>query len=118
VIDAEKLADIREESVKVVGGYGNSWSSGYVRNRAAITLELLDEIARLQKLVKEAPFKLGDVVREVGEEEPTGKIVQIKEGEVFERAYVVHLFDPPPTANFTTITYYHDEIELIERKHD
>jgi len=126
VIDAEKLKDIREESVKVVGGYGNNWSSGYVRNRAAITLELLDEIDGLKSeldrwkgLLKDLPFKEGDVVREVGEEEPTGEVIEVKVVND-EQALKVRLFEPVPRWDGTvrkTITYYEDEIELIERPH-
>jgi hypothetical protein len=115
VIEAGKLKDIREESERVLAIRGDSWSPQYVKNRAAITLELLDEIERLKALVKEVPFKVGDVVREVGDDEPTGEIIQIKEGRG-EKAYVVKLYNPPPNAGFTLITYYEDEIELIERE--
>lgn len=114
MIEDEKLKDIREESVRVVGGYGDSWSSGYVRGRAAITLELLDEIERLKKLAKTAPFKVGDVVRAVGDEEPTGTIDMIKQtNDEYSTGYVVKLFKPNGWMGF--ITYYEDEIELIER---
>ncbi len=116
MIDAEKLSDIREESERVLAIRGDSWSPAYVKNRAAITLELLDEIARLQGLVetlsKSVPFKVGDTVRGVGEDEPTGEIIQIKDGRN-EKGYVVKLFQKYP--HFDTITYYDDEIELIER---
>jgi hypothetical protein len=112
VIEAEKLADIEAEAKRTVEIRGDSWSPTYVKNRAAETLELVEEIRRLQELAKEAPFLLGDVVREVGEEEPTGKIVLIKESR-HDTGYVVKLFRPN---GFTgNITYYHDEIELIER---
>ena len=75
--------------------------------------ELLDELDRLSGVEKPAAFKLDDIVREVGEEENTGKIVQIKESSN-GTAYVVELFKPYP--KFNTVIYYEDEIELRERK--
>lgn len=111
MIEPGTLADIREESKRVIAIRGDSWSPSYVKSRAEITLELLDEIERLRKMIG-APFEIGDVVREVGEEESTGEIIQIKEGPN-ETAYIVRLYRP--SVNFKFITYYHDEIELIER---
>lgn len=115
MIEPGKLADIREESERVIATRGDSWSPTYVKNRASITLELLDEIERLRGLVVTAPFEVGDIVREVGEEELTGEIIQIKHTPdgYFETAYIVKLYKP--TVNFKNISYYHDEIELIER---
>lgn len=112
MIEAGKLKDIREESERVVATRGDSWSPTYVKHRAAITLELLDEIERLRGLVKTVPFEEGDIVREVGEEELTGEVIQIKEGPN-ETAYVVRLYKPP--VHFKSITYYQHEIELMER---
>lgn len=115
MIEPEKLAGFRLEAEMTLSMQSDhDWSQKYVNMRAKETLELLDEIARLQALVKDGvTFKLGDVVREVGAEDPTGTIIQIKEGEYFEQAYVVKLYKPFGITK--TITYYHDEIELIRR---
>lgn len=72
-------------------------------------------VESLEKVVKEVAFKVGDVVREVGESEPTGEVIQVTEGP-HEKGYLVKLYNPPRTANFKAITYYEDEMELIERK--
>lgn len=120
MIEPGKLKDIREESERVVATRGDSWNPTYVKNRAAITLELLDEIARLQELVKEVPFKVGDVVREVGEEELTGTILEVKTVND-EQVTKVKLFTPVPRydgTSYETITYYADEIELMVRGND
>lgn len=102
--------DVLKARVKAAEGHG-------VPTLVVATVELreaLDRLEKLEELVKEVTFKVGDVVREVGDDEPTGEIIQIKEGRD-EKAYVVNLYSPPPTAGFTSITYYADEIELIER---
>lgn len=73
---------------------------------------VLARLVELEKLAKSVPFEVGDIVREVGEEELTGEIVQIKEG-IDENAYIVKLYKP--SIHFNSITFYEDEIELIER---
>jgi hypothetical protein len=74
--------------------------------------EVLDRLEMLEPVAKTAPFEVGDIVREVGEEELTGEVIQIKEGQ-HETAYVVRLYKP--TVHFKSITFYQNEIELIER---
>lgn len=76
---------------------------------------LLAEVERLQKLVKEVPFKIGDVVREVGDEEPTGEIMNITEYPA-GKGYRVKLYKE--YANIKSIIYYAEEIELIKRTGD
>ncbi len=73
---------------------------------------LLTYIAELEEQVKEIPLGLGDIVREVGQEDPTGEVIQIKDGPN-ETGYLVKLYDP--SACYKSIIYYRDEIELIER---
>lgn len=77
--------------------------------------EVVERLEKLEPLVKSVPFEEGDIVREVGEEELTGEIIQIKHesGGFYEKAYVVKLYRP--SVNYKSITYYEDEIELIER---
>lgn len=71
--------------------------------------------AKVAKLSKIVDFEIGDVVREVGESEPTGEVIQVTEGP-HEKGYLVKLYDPPRSGHFKAITYYENEIELIERK--
>lgn len=74
--------------------------------------EVVDRLEKLEPLMKSVRFEEGDIVREVGQEDPTGEIIQIKEGQ-HETAYIVKLYKP--SVHFKSITYYEDEIELIER---
>lgn len=74
--------------------------------------EVVDRLEKLEPLMKSVRFEEGDIVREVGQEDPTGEIIQIKEGQ-HETAYIVKLYKP--SIHFKSITYYEDEIELIER---
>jgi hypothetical protein len=55
---------------------------------------------------------VGDVVREVGEEEPTGEITHVEEHND-EMCYRVKLYQP--TRYSISIVYYEGEIELYER---
>jgi hypothetical protein len=76
---------------------------------------VVERLEMLEPVAKTAPFEVGDIVRAVGEEEPTGRVIQIKheaEG-YFETAYLVKLYKP--TLHSNSISYYQDEIELMER---
>lgn len=82
---------------------------------AVLATGLLKDLETAQELAKKAPFEEGDIVREVGQEETTGEIIQVKHatGGYHETAYLVKLYRP--ITGFKSITYYADEIELIER---
>jgi hypothetical protein len=71
---------------------------------------LLDYIEELKK--NQATMGVGDIVREVGEEEPTGEITLVEEHDD-EMCYRVKLYRP--TRYSKDIFYYEGEIELIER---
>lgn len=83
-------------------------------NRAKLRA-VVERLEMLEPVVKTAPFEVGDVVREVGEEELTGEVIQIKhesEG-YFETGYLVKLYRP--TLYSKSIIYYQNELELMER---
>lgn len=73
---------------------------------------LLDYIAELENRIKAIPLQVNDRVREVGDDEPSGTIIEIREVND-EPIYEVKL--DLPSKHFTTIMYYHHEIELYER---
>lgn len=79
-------------------------------------LEYIAELERsVASLSKEVLPKVGDVIREVGEDDPTGEIIQIKEGP-HEEGYLVKLYTP--TRFSDSIIYYRDEFEIMERRSD
>lgn len=106
----EALAYLKRRLADTDGGFLTDVEVDRAKLRSVVErLEMLEPVA------KTAPFEVGDIVREVGEEELTGEVIQIKhesEG-YFETAYLVKLYKP--TLHSKSITYYHDEIELMER---
>lgn len=73
---------------------------------------LLKDLETAREIAKTAPFEVGDIVRELGYDEPTGEIVNITEYPD-GKGYRVKLYKE--YANIKSIIYFDGEIELIER---
>lgn len=80
---------------------------------AAGLLNHIEELeSRIAFLKPNAVPQLGDVIREVGQEDLTGEIIEIKEGP-HELGYLVKLYAPSKFSD--SITYYREEFEIMER---
>lgn len=117
----EAVAYLRERLNDTDGGFLTDVEVGRGSLRTVVDWAEanIERLKALEALVKDVPFKVGDVVREVGEEEPTGEIIKISDVHG-EQACLVKLYTEVPRyngcASTKSITYYGDEIELIERK--